>query len=122
MTPVLVQLEGVSKQYGGLRPFRIQQLSVAAGERVALVGFDQPMAEVFVNLVTGASLPEAGSVDVFGRPSSRLGCPSRGGRSISRWGGDRMPARSRRAGTACSASIGTAPSWTKPGTSSRGAA
>ena len=38
------------------------ELRVAAGEQVAIVGFDQPAAEVFVNLVTGATLPDAGEV------------------------------------------------------------
>ena len=40
-----------SKDYGGLRPLRIERLTVAAGEQVALLGLDQPTAEVFVNLV-----------------------------------------------------------------------
>jgi ABC-type transporter Mla maintaining outer membrane lipid asymmetry ATPase subunit MlaF len=70
-SPVL-DLTGVSKNYGGLRPLRIEHLTVAAGGCVSILGMDQPMAEVFVNLVTGASLPDAGSVDVFGRPTSAI--------------------------------------------------
>ncbi len=35
---------------------------------MALLGFDQPTAEVFVNLATGATLPDAGEVSIFGRP------------------------------------------------------
>jgi ABC-type transporter Mla maintaining outer membrane lipid asymmetry ATPase subunit MlaF len=31
------------------------------------MGIDQPAAEVFINLVTGASLPDTGAVRVFGR-------------------------------------------------------
>ena len=60
----------MSKEYGGLRPLRIAELRVAAGERVAILGFDQPSAEVFVNLATGATLPDAGEVSVFGRATS----------------------------------------------------
>jgi ABC-type transporter Mla maintaining outer membrane lipid asymmetry ATPase subunit MlaF len=55
-----------------LRPLRIVALSVAAGEHVALVGVDQVAAEVFINLVTGATLPEAGDIQVFGRPTSAI--------------------------------------------------
>jgi predicted ABC-type transport system involved in lysophospholipase L1 biosynthesis ATPase subunit len=64
--PVL-ELTGVSRNYGGLRPLRIAELRVAPGESVALLGFDQPTAETFVNLATGASLPDSGDVRLFGR-------------------------------------------------------
>jgi ABC-type transporter Mla maintaining outer membrane lipid asymmetry ATPase subunit MlaF len=69
--PVL-EISGVSKDYRGLRPFRIQQLAVSPAEQVAIVGFDQPSAEVFVNLVTGASVPDSGSVSLFGRPTTAI--------------------------------------------------
>lgn len=62
-----VEFTSVSKQYGALRPLRIERLTIAAGDRIALVGLDQPAAEVFVNLITGASLPDAGVINVFGR-------------------------------------------------------
>ena len=68
----MLVLDGVSRQYGGLRPLRIQQLTVGAGEQVALLGFDQPSAEVFVNLVTGAMLPDVGQVTLFGQPTSAI--------------------------------------------------
>jgi ABC-type transporter Mla maintaining outer membrane lipid asymmetry ATPase subunit MlaF len=70
--PAVLQLSGVTKDYRGLRPLRIAALSVAAGEHVALLGVDQVAAEVFINLVTGATLPEAGDVHVFGRPTSAI--------------------------------------------------
>ena len=62
----------MSKQYGGLRPLRIAALDIAEGERVALLGFDRPAAEMFVNLVTGQSLPDAGQVAVFGHPTHTI--------------------------------------------------
>jgi ABC-type transporter Mla maintaining outer membrane lipid asymmetry ATPase subunit MlaF len=68
----VVELAAVSKSYGGLRPLRIAGLSVDAGQRVAILGFDQPAAEVFVNLVTGATLPDEGEVRLFGRASSAI--------------------------------------------------
>lgn len=62
-----VEITSVIKQYGALRPLRIEQLTVGAADRIALVGLDQPASEVFVNLVTGASLPDTGVINVFGR-------------------------------------------------------
>lgn len=71
MTPVL-QLSGIQKGYQGLRPLRLQALSVAPGERVAIAGLDAVTAELMVNLVTGASLPDHGEVRVLDRPTSEI--------------------------------------------------
>ncbi len=65
--PPVVEVSGVRKAYGALRPLRLQSLSVARAERVALAGIDAPGAEVVVNLITGASLPDEGEVRIFGR-------------------------------------------------------
>ena len=69
--PVL-ELSGVSKDYRGLRPLRIADLSVLPGENVAILGLDQIAAEVFVNLVTGATLPDRGEVRLFGRSTAAI--------------------------------------------------
>lgn len=69
--PVL-RLHGVRKQYGGLRPLRIDDLVVDAGDRVSISNLDAAAAEAFVNLATGAALPEDGAVEVFGRPTSAI--------------------------------------------------
>jgi ABC-type transporter Mla maintaining outer membrane lipid asymmetry ATPase subunit MlaF len=69
--PVL-HLANVRKQYQSLRPLRVNDLRVAAGERVALSGLDAGAAEVFVNLVTGASLPDEGEVRVLGRQTASI--------------------------------------------------
>jgi len=71
VTPVLEML-GVSKNYGGLRPLRIESLKVLPGERVALVGLDQPSAETFVNLATGAALPDLGQASILGRATAAI--------------------------------------------------
>lgn len=63
----VVQMTAVRKAYGGLRPLRIAALAVAARERVAVAGPDAHAAEVLINLITGASLPDAGEIRVFGR-------------------------------------------------------
>ncbi len=72
MTPAVLEFAGISKDYHGLRPLRIAALRVAAGDHVAMLGFDQMSAEVFVNLATGATLPDAGDVSVFGRPTRSI--------------------------------------------------
>ena len=72
MTPPVLELWGVSKSYGALRPLRIEELRVEDGESVALIGLDQPAAETFISLVTGASLPDRGDVRVFGRLTSDI--------------------------------------------------
>jgi ABC-type branched-subunit amino acid transport system ATPase component len=68
----LLDIEQVTKHYGALRPLRITELHVAPGERVALVGFDRPSAEVFISLATGQSLPDSGRVAAFGRPTDGI--------------------------------------------------
>jgi putative ABC transport system ATP-binding protein len=70
--PPVVEMAGVSKDYLGLRPLRIERLILAAGERLAILGLDQPMAETFVNLVTGAIVPDRGEVSVFGRSTKSI--------------------------------------------------
>jgi ABC-type lipoprotein export system ATPase subunit len=62
-----VRITGVILDYRGLRPLRLKALDVADGQSVALMGLDRSAASVFVDLVTGASLPDAGEVAVFGR-------------------------------------------------------
>jgi ABC-type transporter Mla maintaining outer membrane lipid asymmetry ATPase subunit MlaF len=70
--PPVVEATGVVKNYSGLRPLRISALAVRQGERIALTGLDAAAAEVFINLVTGASLPDAGAVRVFGRSTASV--------------------------------------------------
>ena len=66
MSDPLLRLSHVSKTYNALRPLRLRDLQVAPGELVALLGPDSPAAELFVNLVTGSTLPDQGAVHVFG--------------------------------------------------------
>ena len=68
----VIQVRGLRKNYGGLRPLRLSALSVMPGERVAIVGLDAPAAEAFVNMLTGAMLPDEGDVQVFGRATSAI--------------------------------------------------
>jgi lipoprotein-releasing system ATP-binding protein len=69
--PVL-RIVRVRKQYNALRPLRLNELAIAPGERVALSGLDAGAAEVLVNLVTGASVPDEGEVYVLGRSTAAI--------------------------------------------------
>jgi len=69
----LVEVRDAVKDYRGLRPLRLQQFDLHEGESVSLVGFDQAMAEVLVNLITGAILPDSGTITVFGQPTHAIG-------------------------------------------------
>ena len=73
MSGPVLELSGIVKNYHALRPLRIERLVVHAGERVAIVGVDQPGAEVLVNLITGAMLPDRGEVVAFGRATADIG-------------------------------------------------
>ena len=63
----VITLRGVSKDYRGPGPLRIQQLEIREGESVAILGFDQTTAEVLVSVITGAITPDMGEVTVFGQ-------------------------------------------------------
>jgi ABC-type transporter Mla maintaining outer membrane lipid asymmetry ATPase subunit MlaF len=68
----IVAMRGVVKNYNALRPLRIAELSIAPGARIAISGIDAAGAEVMLNLVTGASLPDQGEVRVFGRNTATV--------------------------------------------------
>lgn len=68
----VIRISRLQKNYGALRPLRILDLSVAEGERVSLGGLDGPAAEILVNLVTGATLPDEGTVETFGASTANI--------------------------------------------------
>lgn len=71
-TPAAVELRNVVKNFQSLRPLRIRHLDIRHDHALGLLGFDEPMAEVFVNLLTAASLPDEGDVRVFGEPTASV--------------------------------------------------
>src|SRR5678816_143520 len=64
-----IRVRDVQKDYHTLRPLRVRVLDVHEGESIALLGFDRAGAEVFVNLLTAATVPDAGRIEIFGRPT-----------------------------------------------------
>ncbi len=71
-TQPVLEITDVEKRYQALRPFRLQALTIAPGERVAIVGLDAGAAEVLVNLVTGAGVADRGTVRVQGRNNADI--------------------------------------------------
>lgn len=68
----VVRCSGVIKDYRGLRPLRLLDLEIAAGDRVVLSGIDVIGAEVVTNLINGATLPDSGDVRVFGQATHEI--------------------------------------------------
>ena len=69
---VLVQLRKVTKDYHSLRPLRVESLDLHEGQMLALGGFDRMTAEILVDLITAAIVPDTGEVRVFGQPTSAI--------------------------------------------------
>jgi predicted ABC-type transport system involved in lysophospholipase L1 biosynthesis ATPase subunit len=70
--PPVIELTAIRKDYHGLRPLRVRGLTVPDGEIVALDGLDATVAEVLTNLITGATLPDEGSVRVLGADTAAM--------------------------------------------------
>lgn len=86
MSSLVLDIRDLQKAYGGLRPLRIQRLEVRPGQTVALIGFDRTTAEALVNLVTGATVPDAGEVRVFGQPTTSIASADAWLTSLDRFG------------------------------------
>jgi ABC-type transporter Mla maintaining outer membrane lipid asymmetry ATPase subunit MlaF len=70
--PPIVEIQGVIKAYPALRPLRLEELVVSGADRLVLRGLDAGAAEMFVHLVTGAALPDEGTVRVSGRDTREI--------------------------------------------------
>ena len=70
-TAVLLAIDGLRKDYGGLRPLRLRRSASRPANGSAVAGFDGPAAELLVNLVTGATLPDEGVVRIVRRAVRR---------------------------------------------------
>jgi ABC-type transporter Mla maintaining outer membrane lipid asymmetry ATPase subunit MlaF len=82
----VIRLNGVTKNYGGLRPLRIQSFELEPAQTVALIGLDRAAAEVLVNLITAATLPDSGDVETFGSPTHLITDSDTWFRSLDKFG------------------------------------
>ncbi len=69
---LLLAVSGVTKDYRGLRPLRVAHLELRQGQSLGVLGFDQTMAEVLVDLVTGATVPDTGEIVIFNQPTTMI--------------------------------------------------
>ena len=83
---ILVSLREIRKNYGGLRPLRIQQLELCEGTSTAILGIDEAGAEVLTNLITAAALPDEGEVDIFGMSTRAIADAEHWLRELDRFG------------------------------------
>jgi len=84
-TPV-IEIVDVTKNYGGLRPLRMRRLVMGSRERLAVSGLDAGGAETLVHLITGASVPDAGTVRVAGRDTREIATDTEWLASLDRFG------------------------------------
>jgi ABC-type thiamine transport system ATPase subunit len=68
----LVQIRKITKDYRSLRPLRIESLDLQAGQTLALCGFDSMTAEILVDLITAAIVPDSGEIRVFGQLTTAI--------------------------------------------------
>lgn len=68
----VLELEGVTRRFGGLRAVHNVTLSIAEGEVVGVIGPNGAGKTTLVNMVTGVHPASAGKVRFFGRDISRV--------------------------------------------------
>ena len=69
---LVLDISGLVKNYYALRPLRLERLTIGQGEQMAVVGLDAAAAEMLTTLVTGAALPDTGSIRVFGQTTADI--------------------------------------------------
>ena len=84
-TPI-VQMTGVVKGRPGPMPLRVADLTLASGDRLAIAGLEADAAELVLNLITGAAVPDEGTVLVAGHDTRAIATDTDWLRSLDRFG------------------------------------
>jgi ABC-type lipoprotein export system ATPase subunit len=84
--PRLLEIAGLVKQHVGPVPLRIANLTIGEGDRVTLSGLDAYAAEIFMHLITGASVPDEGAVVVAGHDTRSIATDTEWLSSLDRFG------------------------------------
>ncbi len=67
-----LDVEGLTKDFGGLRAVDHLTLAVRPGERLAIIGPNGAGKTTFFNIITGLLPPSSGRITLFGRDVTRL--------------------------------------------------
>ena len=65
--PAALRIRALDKMFPGVHALQRIDLDVAAGEVHGLVGENGAGKSTLIKMVTGASTPDAGTIEVFGR-------------------------------------------------------
>ena len=84
--PHLIEISGVSKEHGGVCPLRIASLVVNERDRRVITGLDQAAAETFFHLISGAALPDTGTILVAGADTRTIATDTEWLLSLDRFG------------------------------------
>jgi ABC-type lipoprotein export system ATPase subunit len=84
--PPLIEMRGLSKQYGGAVPLRVRHFSARASDRLVIGGLDAAAAEMLTHLICGAVLPEEGEVRIGGVPTREIATDTAWLGSLDRFG------------------------------------
>ncbi len=82
----LIEMTGIRKHFGEPQPLVIRDLTIRASDRVALPDLNTGAAEILINLITGASLPEEGTVRVDGHDTRDIATDTDWLASLDRFG------------------------------------
>jgi branched-chain amino acid transport system ATP-binding protein len=72
-----LEIEGLSKSFGGLRVTANVSLAVAPGERRLIIGPNGAGKTTLFNLITGELAPDRGKIRLFGRDITAAACRHR---------------------------------------------
>jgi predicted ABC-type transport system involved in lysophospholipase L1 biosynthesis ATPase subunit len=83
--PPLIRIDGLVKAFAP-HPLRLRRLTMGAGDRIVLAGLDAAAAEMFVHLVTGAAVPDEGTIVVGGSDTRAIATDAEWLRSLDQFG------------------------------------
>jgi branched-chain amino acid transport system ATP-binding protein len=84
MSESVLRVHGLTRRFGGVVAVRDVDLDLSAGERRAVLGPNGAGKSSLFNLIAGADVPTAGTVELFGRDVTRLGARQRTRMGLSR--------------------------------------
>ena len=69
---MLLKLTGITKTFGGVHALRGVSFELRAGEVHALIGENGAGKSTLIKVITGAHVPDEGTVEIQGQPVERL--------------------------------------------------